>query len=181
MMSHCASVAGKNPNHAASICRSINTTQYESKLPLYPLIQDWNRFTVLGGWFCNIISAMCPLAEITSVDILARHAYIGNKLTSNVKHITNDMFIHSIDTDKILNTSTEHVDKDKLLLHFNSLPTGTVYVMQNNNMFDTTTHINCFSNLTEFEEYVSSELVIEHSFETKMKNGYTRFTIKAVR
>lgn len=180
-MSHCAKVTTNNPEHWESICKSFNPNQLESKAELAEHVMHWKEFTVLGGWYCNLLSAMCQSSQITSVDIDPVCKKIGEKMTNNVKYITADMFDYDIKTRGVVNPSTEHVDKDKFLVHLNKLPSGTIYIMQNNNMFHEPTHVNCFDTLKDFKEYVEEEMCVQSYKQYTMPNGFIRYTVKAIK
>lgn len=181
MMSSWAKVATNNPDHWESICKSFNPNQFESKAELAELVMYWNEFTVLGGWYCNLLSAFCRSAQITSVDIDPICEKIGKKMTDNVNYITADMFDHEIKTRAVVNPSTEHVETDKFLVHLNEIPKGTIYIMQNNNMFHEPTHVNCFHTLKDFKEYVEEEMHVQSYKQHIMPNGFIRYTIKAIK
>lgn len=181
MMSSWAKVAYNHPDQWESICKSFNPNQLESKSELAESVMYWKEFTVLGGWYCNLLSAMCPSSDITSVDIDPICKKIGRKMTDNVKYITADLLDYEVLTRAVINPSTEHIETDKFLIHLNEIPKGTIYIMQNNNMFHESTHINCFHTLKDFKEYVEEEMIVQSYKQKTMSNGFIRFTVQAIK
>jgi hypothetical protein len=52
--------------------------------------------------------------------------------------------------DLVINTSTEHVSQETYDTWWNKIPSGTIYLIQGNNFFESHEHIRCSNTLEEF-------------------------------
>lgn len=134
---------------------------------------------VVGGW-CGLLSHMFYYDEnilfdrILSIDIDPKACLYCDILNNSarinnwkIKSVKMDMFNLSYDKDvmyiddkekqniefhcspdTIVNTSCEHIDFKKWI---NSIPNGKKVILQSNNMYEYSTHINCYKSLKNFE------------------------------
>lgn len=73
--------------------------------------------------------------------------------------------------DTIINTSCEHIENFKDW--FNSIPSGKLVILQSNNYFEITDHINCVSSLEEFSNQTPMSNLL-YQGELNLEK-YTRF------
>jgi hypothetical protein len=52
--------------------------------------------------------------------------------------------------DLVINTSTEHVSQKTYDTWWNKIPSGTIYLIQGNNFFESHEHIRCSNTIEEF-------------------------------
>jgi hypothetical protein len=118
-------------------------------------------------------------SKYTCVDIDPKCEEIGNILSHNsFSFITADALSFNVSGfDLVINSSTEHMDKGKLFSWFETVPIGMTCIFQNNNNFDVEDHINCFSSISLFEDFISESFGILESSVDVMDNGTERYTI----
>jgi hypothetical protein len=95
----------------------------------------------------------------------------------NVKNYTNDtVFSEKTMPDLIINTSAEHFDSSWYKKFVNKkLPTNPLFVIQTNNFFDVSEHINCVNDLEEMKnKFPMSEILYQGHLDLI---GYKRFML----
>lgn len=73
----------------------------------------------------------------------------------------------------IINTSCEHIPTDDFVNWYNKIPVGTLVVLQTNNYFKLTEHVNCCKDLEHFARLTPIQY-LQFSGELELPN-YTRF------
>ena len=171
------------PDRARDIAQTFSYNQLTSKAEIASLIPKAGKVTVLGGWYCNVFAHYLKGSLITSVDIDPACANIGKTINPHVNFVTADALTYkpSIYQDALINTSTEHMDHDKLLLSFQNIPSEMKCYFQNNNMFSVEDHINCFKTSDEFSQYLQDDFVVMEKRETELDTGAKRFTVYAIK
>lgn len=171
------------PDRARDIAQTFSYNQLTSKARVASLIPKAGRITVLGGWYCNVFAHLLKGSYITSVDIDPVCANIGKTINPHVSFVTDDALTYKIHSnqDFVINTSTEHMDHNKLLLSFQNIPSGMHCFFQNNNMFNVSDHINCFTTAAKFSEYLSEDFNIVQELTDELDTGAMRFTVYAIK
>lgn len=188
------------PECKRSFLDSISDGQLLSKNWLVNELQsrELGNIFLCAGWFAMLLIDnrlnfyrcvsfdIDPICEPIS-KILHKHLVINNwkyqAVTKDIKEIDynlekfsflrSDGSIAEVSTvpDTIINTSCEHIE------NFNEwyklLPRGKLVILQTNDGFDIPGHVNCVSNLSEFEKQTPLTEVI-YSGERKMPK-FTRF------
>lgn len=187
----------------ASISSALSTGQIDSKLWLIKKVAEtigWNdkKVFILGGWF-GILPFLVHLTNLTdkskfrSVDIdkdVARWAAFLNEWNPDFTSIHADMhnlnyqnthfYVHAHppyeiqeSADIIVNTSCEHLSK------FNDwyglIPKGKWLVLQSNNFFDCSEHVNCVEDLSLFKKQAPMSDYVYEGFLPLQK--YNRFML----
>lgn len=171
------------PDRAADIAQTFSYNQLTSKIEIANLIPKAGRITILGGWYCNVFAHLLKGCLITSVDIDPACANIGKTINPHVDFVTDDALCYKVSMyqDALINTSTEHMDHDKLLLSFQNIPPDMNCYFQNNNMFNVEEHVNCFKDENEFAEYLQDDFIVMKKLATNLDTGSKRFTIHAIK
>jgi hypothetical protein len=143
--------------------------QLESKAwlvnTLFELPLDISNIYIFGGWtgiLANMILHNSLVNKVRSIDIDPWCEAVADNLNKiheinnwRFKAITADMSVYEYQSDIIpnvvINTSTEHINKEQYDKWYASIPSGTVVVAQGNDFFDCNEHIRCSHDLYEFE------------------------------
>lgn len=171
------------PDRAADIAQTFSYNQLISKQEVAKLITKPGKVLVLGGWYCNVFATFLNGSYITSVDIDETCAKIGKFINPHVDFVTEDALTYKPHQsfDWIINTSTEHMDHDKLLLSFQNIKPFTKCVFQNNNMSNVEEHVNCFDSVDAFKEYLSEDFDVKQITETELDTGKKRWTAYVIK
>ena len=85
-------------------------------------------------------------------------------------------FMHQ---DTIINTSCEHLEPEKFLGWWGSIPRGKCVVLQSNNYFEHEEHVNAVNNVDELMQAAPMQTVLyKGSMDTHL---YTRFMVIGVK
>lgn len=146
---------------------------------------DINRVYVFGGWTGVLSSLLLDTAKFSfekvySIDIDPWCESIARTVCSNDSRfvaVTADMAEYKFDSNDMnvlaINTSTEHVTQDTYDRWYDSIPTGTIILIQGNNFFTCPEHIRCTSNIKQFLEVNRAKNVI---YSGELSNPqYTRY------
>lgn len=150
-----------NPENAYRFSENFWDSQIQSKKWLLDHITYKDQtICIFGGWYgilAQFIANKNPYAYIMNTDIDESCEKIfyqidpgGNQIfhkTWNMEHgIPN-----SLCPDLVINTSTEHVTQEVYDAWWNSIPTGTKYIVQGNNLVNPE-HVRLADNLEHFLE-----------------------------
>lgn len=183
LLDNIAKTIKQYPHKAIEITHSLKQNQIISKQRVVELIPADKKVLLLGGWFAlgYTILNLHTTNHITSIDIDPLCEQIGRSLHRNIPNIqyqTKDALrLATTAYDVIVNTSTEHMDRDHLQFSFANYDTGKYCIFQNNNMFDVADHINCFSSMKDFSSYIAEQFDILKEREDILDNKCSRFTI----
>lgn len=138
-----------------------------------------DRIVIVGSWFGTLgmmINRIAPEAKITLLDIDPRCKefvdYIA-RWQSNIMSVTDDMYDYTYTEDVVINTSCEHVAD--LQSWIETIPSGTLVLLQSNNNKEMEGHINCCNSVEEFVSKVElNEILYKGEFIMPM---YTRYMI----
>lgn len=187
LLDNIAKTIKQYPHKAVEITHGFKQNQIMSKQRVVRLIPADKNVLLLGGWFAlgYTILNLHATNRITSLDIDSECEQIGKCLHRNISNIvfkTKDALRFNVNSfDVVINTSTEHMDKDHLQFSFANYNTGKYCIFQNNNMFDVADHINCFVGIKEFSSYIAEQFDILEEHEDILDNGHSRFTIACVK
>jgi hypothetical protein len=170
------------PERARDIAQTFSYNQLASKKEVANIVTP-GKILILGGWYCNVFASLLKGSFITSVDIDPVCKNIGKTMNPHVNFECENALTYkpSMYVDWIINTSTEHMNKDQLLLSFENIHSGTNCVFQNNNNFNVEDHINCFPTLDAFTTYLSNDFEIVNAHEIELDTGKKRFTVHAIK
>ena len=150
-----------NPENAYRFSENFWDSQIQSKQWLLDHI-DRNDKTIciFGGWYgilAQFISYKNPYAYIfnTDVDPSCEDVFYQINPGTGIGHIFHktwnmrDGIPNSLTPDLVINTSSEHVDQDTYDEWWMSIPEGTKYIVQGNNL-EIPEHIRIADNLEDF-------------------------------
>ena len=159
------------PGRVFDFLDSCNKSQWQSKLWIIDELNLYlfkygkrkpNRFAILGGWYGLLAEIIyenigVEIEGITSIDSDSLSADIGwifCKDTDVINFEINDIknLNYGDYYDVILNTSVEHMEQSVVDYSIEVASPGTVFVLQSNNLFELSEHINCSKSETEFNK-----------------------------
>jgi hypothetical protein len=147
-----------NPDNAYRFTENFYQSQIDSKKWLIDHIpSDVGTICIFGGWhglLAQYISFKFPNAYIlnTDIDPSCKEVFQQINISENIYHKTWDMsdgIPNSLCPDLVINTVSEHVTQDVYTTWWNSIPVGTKYIVQGNNLAHPE-HIRLADNLVEF-------------------------------
>tara|TARA_B100002019_G_scaffold68101_1_gene58653 strand:+ start:1762 stop:2361 length:600 start_codon:yes stop_codon:yes gene_type:complete len=146
------------------------------------------NIVIHGGWNGVLASLLfnsnLEIGSITSVDIdpsveeTAKTINKNQEMQGRFTAKTGDMCTDKYSADIVINTSCEHLDKEKLQQWFNNIPKGTMYVMQSNNYTELEEHVNCVNSADELAESVGTN---DYDVAELVLPKYTRYMISGVK
>ena len=167
----------ENPQYLNRFSECFWPSQMISKSAALKLLDSKMRWTgkdqqvyVFGGWygiFAQIIHERYQGIKIYNIDIDPSCEFVFNSINTSeqIAHITSDMaeFEYPTNPDLVINTSTEHLSQETYDTWWNKIPSGTIYLIQGNNFFESHEHVRCSNTLEEFLKmnYLDSGHVIE--------------------
>lgn len=166
----------------------VSSGQIYSKLWLLRTLIDvlpqhrasW-KIAVTGSWLGSLVwgLAKCfPQAEVTGIDFDGYCIEYCNQVYNGpqFKFVNQDMYDHDWQTesyDIVVNTACEHIAY--LQGWLDDIPSGTIVVLQSNNLFDIPEHIACSHTLEQFMERMAlSTYLYSDALQFPM---YTRFMV----
>lgn len=181
----------RNSNDRYRTLESFWKGQVYSKIWLIDNLKQFidnapNRIVIHGGWN-GVLSSLLfnsniNIENIVSVDIDPNCKEIAT--TVNKKYemqgkfmaVTKDMkdFDYDQKPTVVINTSCEHVSDTALIEWFSKIPKNTIVVLQSNNFFELTEHINCVNSVEELSRKFPLNNPRCYSFETAK---YTRYMV----
>ena len=150
-----------NPENAYRFCENFWQSQIDSKKWLLEHIDDSSQtICIFGGWYgvlAQFIAHKNPSAYIFNTDSDPSCEKVFYQIYSgtgkgHIFHKTWDMrngIPNSLHPDLVINTSSEHVDQDTYDEWWLSIPQGTKYIIQGNNL-EISEHIRIADNLEDF-------------------------------
>lgn len=149
-----------NPENAYRFSENFWDSQIQSKQWLLEHIDRTSQtICIFGGWYgvlAQFIANKNPYAYIVTTDIDESCGDVFRQI--NVSD--NILFKHwdmvggipmSLDPDLVINTSSEHVTQEVYDEWWNSIPSGTKYIVQGNNL-ENPEHVRLANNLEHFLE-----------------------------
>jgi hypothetical protein len=182
----------RNSENHYSVLESFWKGQLQSKEWLINNLKnilsvDKTKYNVVihGGWNGVLASLLynseIPVDQITSVDIDEDCEVVANminkrqEINSQFRAITADMcfYEYDIDADIVINTSTEHLTKEKYNFWFEKIPSNTLVVLQNNNYKEISEHINCYDTVDDFAKNSNlSNILFKDTLELPLYNRF---------
>ena len=147
-----------NPDNAYRFSENFWDSQIQSKQWLLDHIDRTSQtICIFGGWYgvlAQFIANKNPYAYIVTTDIDESCGDVFRQInvSDNIYHKTWDMrdgIPNSLVPDLVINTSSEHVDQDTYDEWWASIPNGTKYIVQGNNL-EIPEHIRIADNLVDF-------------------------------
>lgn len=130
-----------------------------------PTKQTGHEIVIHGGWNGVLASMLfnsgIAIDNIVNVDIdentiqpatdICKRQEIENRFV----HIIQDMehFQYNTIPDIVINTSTEHLTKEKYHSWLNQVPQASLIVLQNNNYKSLPEHVNCYDTADDFANH----------------------------
>ena len=171
-----------------SIINSENARQHACKDWLVEQTEDYiglkEKFTVCiaAGWYGLLAYKLrqkyaSRITKLTSFDRDKQCSNIGHQMYPNNKIDFEWNTIENFNPNKydvIVSTSCEHVS-DKTINEFISRKQpNTVVVLQSNNYFSRSDHLNCKNSLDEFADSINLKIIDQQELPT---DAYTRYMI----
>lgn len=147
-----------NPDNAYRFSENFWDSQIQSKQWLLDHIDRSSQtICIFGGWYgvlAQFIANKNPYAYIVTTDIdeTCEDVFRQINVSDNIYHKTWNMcdgIPNSLVPDLVINTSSEHVDQDTYDEWWMSIPSGTKYIVQGNNL-EIPEHIRIADNLVDF-------------------------------
>jgi len=184
----------RNSENHYSVLESFWKGQLQSKewlidnlKSILPVNKTKYNVVIHGGWNGVLASLLynsgIPVDQITSVDIDEDCKAVANminkrqEINNQFRAITVDMCFYEYDIkpDIVINTSTEHLSKDKYNIWFEKIPKGCLVVLQNNNYKKIAEHINCYDTVDDFYKHSNlKNILFKSTLELPL---YNRFLI----
>jgi microcystin degradation protein MlrC len=98
----------------------------------------------------------------------------GEEIQGRFTAVTADMCAIEYRADIVINTSCEHITQEQYVQWLSHIPNTTTIVVQSNNYFDCSEHINCSNSLEEFVD--KSNLTVEYKG-VYLTEKYSRYMI----
>ena len=184
----------RNSDNHYSVLESFWKGQLESKQWLIANLQkfiptDKTKIDVVihGGWNGVLASLLynsgMPINLVTSIDMDENCEEVANMINKRYeindlfRAVTADMCFYEYNTipDIVINTSTEHLTRDKYKQWLEKIPNGSMVVLQNNNYYEIPEHVNCYNTVDDFAKQCDLNTIL-------MKNtlelpSYNRFLV----
>ena len=184
----------RNSDNHYSVLESFWKGQLESKEWLIAKLQkfiptDKTKIDVVihGGWNGVLASLLynsgMPINLVTSIDMDENCEEVANMINKRYeikdlfRAVTSDMCFYEYKTipDIVINTSTEHLTRDKYNQWLEKIPNGCMIVLQNNNYYEIPEHVNCYKTVDDFAEQCELSTVLMK--DTLELPSYNRFLI----
>lgn len=152
-----------NPENAYRFSENFWDSQIQSKQWLLEHIdRSDSTICIFGGWYgilAQFIANKNPYAYIFNTDVDPSCEKVFYEITPNagtghIFHQTwnmQDGIPNSLSPDLVINTSTEHVPQEVYDAWWDSIPNGTKYIVQGNNL-ENPEHVRLANNLEHFLE-----------------------------
>lgn len=150
-----------NPENAHRFSENFWQSQIDSKKWLLDHIDEHDSSIVIcGGWYgvlSQFIAEKYPNTEIVTTDLDPDCEQVFNQININEnirfrqQNMRNGLPVLMRNPKLVINTSTEHVDQNTYDAWFHSIPRGTKYIVQGNNLVNPE-HVRLADNLEHFLE-----------------------------
>lgn len=167
-----------NPDNAYRFTENFWESQIQSKQWLLEHIDRKDTtICIFGGWYgilAQFIAHKNPYAYIFNTDIDPTCEEVFYQINSGIGHIFHqtwnmrDGIPNSLVPDLVINTSSEHVSQEVYDSWWNSIPVGTKYIVQGNNL-QNPEHIRLADNL---EHFLSINNIQNPDYAGKLKCGH---------
>lgn len=148
-----------NPENAYRFSENFWQSQIDSKKWLLEHIdENDSSIVIFGGWYgvlAQFIAAKYPSASIVTTDLdpecetVFAQINIDNNINYRQQNMRNGLPVLMRNPNLVINTSTEHVDQNTYDAWFHSIPRGTKYIVQGNNLVNLE-HVRLADNLEHF-------------------------------
>jgi hypothetical protein len=148
-----------NPENAYRFSENFWQSQIDSKKWLLEHINESDSSIVIfGGWYgvlAQFIAEKYPTAEIVTTDLdpeceaVFEQINISENIRYRYQNMRNGLPMLMRNPNLVINTSTEHVDQNTYDAWFHSVPRGTKYIVQGNNLVNPE-HVRLADNLEHF-------------------------------
>lgn len=150
-----------NPGNAYRFSENFWQSQIDSKQWLLEHIdENDSSIVIFGGWYgvlAQFIAEKYPNVEIVTTDLdpecetVFEQININEKIRYRHQNMRNGLPMLMRNPKLVINTSTEHVDQNTYDAWFHSVPRGTKYIVQGNNLVNPE-HVRLADNLEHFLE-----------------------------
>lgn len=150
-----------NPENAHRFSENFWQSQIDSKNWLLEHIDEYDSSIVIfGGWYgvlAQFIAEKYPNAQIVTTDLDPDCEQVFDQINNNEnirfrqQNMRNGAPVLMRYPKLVINTSTEHVDQNTYDAWFHSIPRGTKYIVQGNNLVNPE-HVRLADNLEHFLE-----------------------------
>jgi hypothetical protein len=166
-----------NPENAYRFSENFWQSQIDSKKWLLEHVdRSSETICIFGGWYgvlAQFIAHKNPYAYIVTTDIdenceeVFKQINVGNNIVFKSWNMSQGipMLLYP---DLVINTSSEHVDQDTYDEWWMSIPEGTKYIVQGNNL-EIPEHIRIADNL---EDFLRINRIDEPVYAGKLKCGH---------
>lgn len=177
-----------NPNNAYRFSENFWSSQIESKKWLLECIpEETKSIVIFGGWYgilAQFIAERFPETNIITTDLDSKCETVFDQinLSRNVKYqqhdMSNGMVSYEPYPNLVINTSSEHVTQEVYDAWWNSIPAGTKYIVQGNNLVNPE-HVRLADTL---EEFLLINRVREPEYAGMLKCGhFYRFMVTGIK
>jgi 2-hydroxy-3-keto-5-methylthiopentenyl-1-phosphate phosphatase len=184
----------RNSDNHYSVLESFWKGQLESKEWLIANLQkfippDKTKIDVVihGGWNGVLASLLynsgMPINLVTSIDMDENCEEVANMINKRYeindlfRAVTSDMCFYEYNKipDIVINTSTEHLTRDKYKQWLEKIPKDCMVVLQNNNYYEIPEHVNCYNTVDDFAKHCELNTILLK--DTLELPSYNRFLI----
>jgi len=159
-----------NDRQVKSIINSVNNNQEQSKNWLIDKSKEYFSFfdnpkiCVAAGWYGNLANKLKDFTneKVMSFDKDLNTKFIGSKLYNDVwfKVVSIEEFDKYRKFDVVICTSCEHLEQKVINDMVSKCKKGTLLILQSNDYKEIDDHINCCSNIIDFEMSLNLEKVL---------------------
>jgi len=155
----------KNPEYNERFTSCFWPSQLKSKAAIIELLNELDNrkvdnIFIFGGWYGVFADILYEnfnkyyFKFCYNIDIDPSCSKVFEMLNDNVNiiHETACMsdYKYPANPDIVINTSSEHVTQEIYDAWWDKIPSGTLFIVQGNNFFESEEHIRCHSTMEEF-------------------------------
>lgn len=168
-----------NPENAYRFSENFWSSQIDSKKWLLEHVTPMDRSIVIfGGWYgvlAQFIAHKYPDVRIVTTDVDPICEHVFNAIDEHYHEISfrhhdmqNGMPTACLYPDLVINTSSEHVTQEVYDAWWDSIPSGTKYIVQGNNL-ENPEHVRLADNL---EQFLNINRIKEPEYAGMLKCGH---------
>lgn len=182
-----------NPDRALDFIDSFSENQFRSKVRIFDAFDeigvkfDECRAAVFGCWYGSILLSELitrGVKKITAIDLdhdviaIARNNLFPNATSIDflVADVATTKLSRYADCNMFINTSCEHMPPPKEWQFWRSVPEGSWFAFQSNNMEGIEGHVNCVHSIQEFKQQLPPHFEVLVKGENIDTRG-TRYTL----